>query len=285
MSKLTIATCQFPSSRDIDLNVHYAVRLIRRAAASKAKIVHFHEAALSGYAGVDFDSIDDLDWNLLRGATESLLGVAKELGVWVVLGSTHRLGDGHKPHNSLYLIDSNGRPVDRYDKRFCTKSDLEHYSPGNHTVTFDIEGVRCGLLICYDFRFQELYREHKRLGVQLMFHSFHNAARPERPKPEDNVLGHIAPATMYTYAANNHFWISATNSSRRFSCWPSFVVQPDGRPCGRLRLNTTGLLITEVDPEREFYDAPGENRARAMEGVFHSGTLVSDPRSSSRTAL
>lgn len=38
------------------------------------------------------------------------------------------------------------------------------------------------VLICYDYRFPELYREYKRSGVEIMFHSFHaanaSAARP-----------------------------------------------------------------------------------------------------------
>ena len=35
----------------------------------------------------------------------------------------------------------------------------------------EIDGVRCGALICYDYRFPELYRQYVTLGVQVMFHS------------------------------------------------------------------------------------------------------------------
>ena len=52
--------------------------------------------------------------------------LANELDLWVLLGSTHQLTGLHKPHNSLYVIDSVGEIVDRYDKRFCTPGDLEH---------------------------------------------------------------------------------------------------------------------------------------------------------------
>src|SRR5205823_11385475 len=110
-----------------------------------------------------------------------VLDAARELGIWVVLGSAHRLGDGHKPHNSLYIIDDRGEIVDRYDKRFCSgdpgarTGDLAHYSPGDHAAVWEINGVRCGALICYDYRFPELYRDYARSSVQLMFHSFHAA--------------------------------------------------------------------------------------------------------------
>ena len=34
--------------------------------------------------------------------------------------------------------------------------------------------MRCGVLICHDFRYDELYREYLLRGVQLMLHSYHN---------------------------------------------------------------------------------------------------------------
>lgn len=97
--------------------------------------------------------------------------MARKLQVWVILGASHRLSGNHKPYNSLYVIDSAGTIVDPYDKRFCTVGDLKHYSPGDHFAAFDVNGVRCGLLICYDIRFPELYRQYAKLGVQLVFHS------------------------------------------------------------------------------------------------------------------
>jgi hypothetical protein len=39
-----------------------------------------------------------------------------------------------------------------------------------------------------------------------------------------------------------------------------------------------------VDTDRELYDSTAAWRSRAMAGVFHSGALVSDPRSRDRTA-
>ena len=92
----------------------------------------------------------------------------------MVLGSSHRLTGRHKPTNCLYVIGPDGRVRDRYDKRFCTGGELRAYTPGNHFVTFRINGVKCSLLICYDVRFPLLYRGLKKLGVQVVFHSFHN---------------------------------------------------------------------------------------------------------------
>ncbi len=84
--------------------------------------MHFSEACVSGYLGVEVDSGDGLDWDAVRGAMESIARLAAELELWVVIGCNHRLTGSHRPHNSLYVIDPSGRIVDRYDKMFCTGS-------------------------------------------------------------------------------------------------------------------------------------------------------------------
>jgi deaminated glutathione amidase len=79
--------------------------------------------------------------------------------------------------------------LDRYDKRFCSGAadektgDLAHYSPGDHFSTWDIDGVRCGALVCYDYRFPELYRRYKRLGAGLVFHPFRAGDKSPRGWP------------------------------------------------------------------------------------------------------
>ena len=232
--KLQVATCQFPVCGDIQANADFIRRQMREARQQGAELVHFPECALSGYAGQDFPSAADLDWELLHKETDSILALAKELGVWVVLGSTHRLSGDHKPHNSLYVINAQGQIVDRYDKRFCTESDLHHYSPGDHFVTFDINGVKCGLLICYDIRFPELYRQYAKLGVQLMFHSFYNA----RQKP-GGIHPKIMPPTAQAYAGVNYMFISLNNSSAEHS-WQSRFITPDGLVAAELPLGPAG---------------------------------------------
>ena len=184
--KLTVATCQFPISSDIRSNLRYVSRQIRTAKDRSADVAHFPEACLSGYVGVDFASFDGFDWSLIEESTREVLELARELGIWIILGSSHRLTAPHKPHNSLYIIDDLGEIVDRYDKMFCSgdpsgeTEDLAHYSAGDHFSVFTIKGVRCGALICHDYRYPELYREYKRRGVRLMFHSYHAGNIPPR---------------------------------------------------------------------------------------------------------
>ena len=150
------------------------------------------------------------------------------------------------------------------------------------------------------FRYPELYREYKRRGVELVFHSFHAAhASDERiaaignaigpnlarlnPAPTRTYPGITMPAAMTTAAACNHVWISCPNSSAPQSLWPSFFVRADGVTIGRLRRNVPGVLLSTVDTELDLYDSTAPWRERAMAGMLHSGTLVSDPRSEDRS--
>lgn len=306
MARLTVATCQFPVRADVEGNSRHVMRQMRSARERGADVAHFPEAGLSGYAGANFDNYDGFDWELLESLTRRVMALAAELGIWVVLGSTHRLTGDHKPHNSLYVIDGNGRIVDRYDKRFCSgdpegrTGDLAHYSPGDHSTVFTVNGVRCGTQICYDFRYPELYRELKRQDVQLVLHSYHAASMsPEKVaairaavgedvlhlNPGGTYPGITMPAMMVAEAAANHVWISSSNSSARESGWGAFFVRADGVTTGRLPRNRAGVLISTLDTEKPLYDSTEHWRRQAMDGVLHSGTLVSDPRSEQRTQL
>ena len=302
---LTVATSQFPVRADIASNARFITRHMRLAKKQGADVVHFPECALSGYAGTDFPSYDGYDWPALRQATESIISLAGDLGLWVILGSTHPIEPLHKPRNCLYIITAEGRLADRYDKRFCAgdaserEGDLAHYSAGNHASVFTINGVRCGALICHDYRYPELYRDYQQRGVELMFHAYHaggvDAALYEAIQTDIRphaALNHGAtypeitmPATMQSYAANNYMWISCSNSAARQSCWPAFMVRPDGVITGKLTRHRPGLLLTRVDPNERWYDSTSAWRERAINGHLHSGTSVEDTRSKNRTAL
>jgi predicted amidohydrolase len=292
MKSLRVATCQFSVEGRIEHNRRWVLKQIAQAAEDKAEVVHFSECALSGYAGVDLPNIAELDWDTLTAATHDVQAAAKAHRVWVLLGSTHRLDEKHKPHNCVYVINSKGQIVDRYDKRFCTGAggkhatlDLCHYSPGDRFVTFSVKGITCGVAICYDYRFPELYRGYKQLGVEVMFQSFHNARKTVAADPKYNIWKTIVPATMQCRAAENHFWFSANNSTARPSCWGSFAVRPDGLIVGRLPRHRPGVLITDMTLDPDCFDAPALWRASAMNGQLHSGQIVDHPRSREVTSV
>ncbi|MBN1796224.1 MAG: carbon-nitrogen hydrolase family protein [Sedimentisphaerales bacterium] len=259
--KLKIATCQFAVNRHIKRNTRQIREILGKAKKTKADIVHFPECALSGYAGVEFANFDGFNWELLRAETQKIMSYAKELGLWIILGSTHPLTHPNKPHNCLYLIDPDGKIHDRYDKRFCMKAESRKYTPGDHFVTFNINGIKCSLLICFDVRFPELYRELYKLSVKCIFQSFYNA-RQKGP----SIHTHIMRQSMQCMAASNGFWVSMANATGYYSPYPSCFIQPDGVIVKQLSQNRAGMMINTVDLNEKFYDPMAGIRELAIAG-------------------
>jgi predicted amidohydrolase len=231
--------------------------------------------------GTDFPNFEGYDWELLREETQKIMALAAELSLWVVLGSTHPLTKPNKPHNSLYLINPKGKIVDRYDKRFCTPGDLRRLTPGNRFVNFTVNGVKCSLLICFDLRFPEIYRQLYKQKVNCIFQSFYNA-RQKGP----SVHTHIMRQTMQCRAATNYFWTSCTNSSGYYAPYPSCFIQPDGKIVKQLRQNRPGLMVNRIDLSKKFYDPMADFRDMAISGVLSNGPNdIKDPRSRNTTSL
>jgi predicted amidohydrolase len=278
---IKVATCQFAVGASIKRNSKRICEFLRKAKKARADIVHFSECALSGYVGTDFPNFEGYDWDLLKEETQKIMALAHELHLWVVLGSTHPLTEPNKPHNSLYLINPEGRIVDRYDKRFCTPGDLRRLMPGNRFADFTINGVKCSLLICFDLRFPEIYRQLYKQKVNCIFQSFYNA-RQKGP----SVHTHIMRQTMQCRAATNHFWVSMSNSSGYYSPYPSCFIQPDGKIVKQLRQNRPGLMVNTVDLSKKFYDPMADFRDMAVSGVLSNGPkIIKDRRSRITTQL
>ncbi len=284
MSKVVLATCQFCIQKRVEHNLRSVTSQMKQAKEKGAHLVHFSEACLSGYLGVELKSAHEINWDAVAECLREIMLLAKKLRLWVVIGCNHRLSGKHKPHNSLYVINNRGELVNRYDKMFCTgidensEDDLRHYSSGEAFITFKVRNVTCGLLICHDFRYPELFREYKKRKVQLMLVSFHNAGM-KRKGYQANV-----PATLEAAAASNYFAVSATNSTRPYA-WPSFVVNPAGVMISRARPHRPDVLINTIDTNERLFDASVAWRDRCMRGIYHSGTLVRDKRSRNRKSL
>ena len=209
-----------------------------------------------------------------------IMDLAEELALWVILGSTHKLTKPNKPHNCLYLIGPDGNIADRYDKRFCTITDLNNYTPGDHFVNFTINGVKCSLLICFDLRFPELYRQLRTQNIDCIFQSFYNA-RQRGP----SVHTHIMRQTMQCRAATNYFWVSMANSSGYYSPYPSCFIQPDGKIVKQLQPNKAGMMINTVDTNKPFYDPSAAFRDMATKGALSNAEVKIRDRRSKNTSI
>jgi predicted amidohydrolase len=275
--RLKVATCQFPVSGDLGGNADYIKRFIKDAAANKADIVHFSEAALTGYPPKDIPSFENFNWDQLRAQTHDIMSLAREHRIWVVLGSAHYISEDEKPTNCLYIISDEGKIVDRYDKSMLTGGDLKYYSPGDHIAVIELKGFKLGFLICYDSCFPEMYNIYRHKGVKIMLHSFYNAHHDGK-----TILDEIIPAEIRVRASDNLMWVVACNSSGHYSSWASCIARPDGS-LESLERGVPGILYRQFpddDRTREFRSWTHNNKAMKLpeDEVYHNGTPSKHPR-------
>jgi predicted amidohydrolase len=235
---------------------------MKGAAEVAAHAIHFPETALSGYGRSDFTPSSTDKWQELEGHTQGVIDLARQLGLWVVLGSCREVGE--KPANCTHVISDTGRMVGTYDKRRLTPSEFAWYTPGNEALVITINDIKCGFLICYEACFPGLFEAYREKGVQLIFHSCHNVSSKPRPLFQELTLAQIR-----TRAADNQMWIASSNSSAPYSFSTACIARPDGS-VHRSRRHVNGLLLhdfpdTELgwtydnrtnEPEMENKDAP-----------------------------
>ena len=264
---LTIATCQHPVGADINKNLSAVIKQMKTARSKSADIVHFSECNLSGYAGIDFQDIKQRDHKTLQQALKKICECAASIGIWAVIGSHHFDEAKEIPYNSLYVIDDRGNIADRYDKRLLAgppwEAELKNYIPGDRPVVVKVKGTACGFLICHEWRYPELYREYYHLDVKLIFQSWYDGnLSPGEYESEGKELGSLIWGSVRGNAANNHLWISGSNTSRRESSFPAFMVRPDGRILHKLARNRAGVLISSIDTTKKYSDPSAHNRDR-----------------------
>lgn len=131
LADLTLATAHSHVTSDARANGRQIRALMHQARAAGARIVHFTEGAASGYAKPQIRDWQAVDWQLLQEELEAMAALARELALWVVLGSNHRLTPPHRPHNGLYVITDKGQLAGRYDKRLCSHTEISDWcTPG-----------------------------------------------------------------------------------------------------------------------------------------------------------
>ncbi|WP_306210687.1 carbon-nitrogen hydrolase family protein [Actinoplanes sp. RD1] len=272
---MRIAVTQPAGSADARHNGRLARRIMREAAASGARLVQFPEGFLSGYAKEQIAGWADVDWPAVREELESVAELAAELGLWVVMGSAHPLTPPHRPHNSLYVISDAGRIVTRYDKRYCSNTEITRfYSPGFEPVVFDVDGYRFGLAICIEVNFPTLFAEYEQLGVNCLLLS---------AWPVDEIFFRKAQA----HAAIHNYWLGLSVPRQSAGLMPSAVFGPDGSVLATVGPGDDLAVVTLDRGAPEFHialDLARPWRAEAAVGEIYRSRRVEDPRSSDRTS-
>ncbi|MFK0019561.1 carbon-nitrogen hydrolase family protein [Streptomyces sp. NPDC090798] len=137
-----------------------------RAAAAGAGLVAAPEMFLTGYA--IGDDIARLAEPADGACADAIAEIATRHGVAVVYGYPER--EGATVYNSAQLISADGTRLANYRKTHlfgCFERD--HFTPGEQPVVqAELNGLRVGLMICYDVEFPENVRAHALAGTDLL---------------------------------------------------------------------------------------------------------------------
>ena len=130
-------------------NFKKAEVLIKRAVNDGADILVLPETWNTGF--FPKENLKQLCCNDGKEVKEVIASLADKYTVYIVAGSVSNLKDG-KVYNTAYVFERNGRCVASYDKThlFTPMGEDKFYTYGDGFCTFTLDGVKCGIKICYD---------------------------------------------------------------------------------------------------------------------------------------
>ena len=102
---------------------------------------------------------------------------ARDLGVWLLIGSALVKREDGRAANRSVLVSPAGEVTATYDKLHMFDVDLPTgessresatYEPGERAVTAEAGELKLGMTVCYDLRFPALYRALALAGAEVM---------------------------------------------------------------------------------------------------------------------
>ncbi len=153
-----------------DENYRRAEELIRAAVKDKPETVVLPETWNTGFPPTErTKELADRDGHRTK---ELFASLARELEINIVGGSiTNLKGKGGSLYNTCYTFNKKGECVVEYDKThlFSYAKEHEYFQAGDRVTTFELDGVKCGVIICYDIRFLELVRTLALQEIEVLF--------------------------------------------------------------------------------------------------------------------
>jgi predicted amidohydrolase len=219
-----IAVAQFAPTADTEANLATIADLVAAASDRGARLVVLPE--YSSYF------VDPFDESLAENAqdvdgpfVESLVGIAASRGLQIVAGLVERAGDGRRVRNAAVAVDGGGvlaryRKLHLYDAFGQRESDW--VEPGELAApeTFELDGLRIGLMTCYDLRFPEVGRVLADAGVDVF------------AVPAEWVRGplkeHHWRTLIHARAIENTVFVAAADHPPPLGVGLSMIVDPQG---------------------------------------------------------
>ncbi len=228
-----------PQFGQIAANVEKVVKGLRNV---EADLIVLPELAFSGYYFRNRDEVASLAEPVDNSPTlQALHALCKGKEMYIVTGFAEQAGN--KLYNSAVLLGPEG-VLHVYRKLHLFNEEKRWFDPGDVPLTVtEINGVRIGMMICFDWIFPETMRTLSVLGADIICH------------PSNLVLQYCQQTMLSRCLENGVFAITANRfgADKRPHGIINFtgksqIVAPRGELLHRGPTRRTELFITEIDP-------------------------------------
>ena len=174
--KFRVALLQMQTGNDLAANLESVKSMAREAVQNGAQFVMTPEYTLmmDGSGRVMRERALEADG---APALPELQALARELAVWLLVGSLTLKTEGERIANRSFLLRPDGSIAATYDKIHMFDVTLPDgkviressaYSPGERAVLAQTPWGTLGLTVCYDLRFPHLYRALAKAGASYL---------------------------------------------------------------------------------------------------------------------
>ncbi|MDP8225714.1 MAG: nitrilase-related carbon-nitrogen hydrolase [Candidatus Lernaella stagnicola] len=234
---MKVAAVQFtPEFGQVAENRERAAKWIREA---DARLTVLPEVAFTGYVFKGPEELAELAEPVNGETFDFMVALAKETGSLLCYGFPESK-DG-RYYNSAALLGPDGL-IAIYRKIHLFMDEIGLFSPGEQPFfVCDVDGLRLGMMICFDWYFPESARSLGLLGAQIILH------------PANLVLPFCQDAMVTRCLENRVFAVTANRGGSEFRAGRemsftgrSQVTQPTGR-YERLPDTDDGFVATEIN--------------------------------------
>lgn len=248
---MKIALVQLNGGPAIADNLEPAAALIRAAAAGGARLIATPENTCRMAKDNDArwaESFEEAD----HPALPFYAALARELGVWLLIGSLSSIRVGDRLANRSYLFAPDGALKEFYDKIHLFDVDLDNgesyresdlIRAGGRVVVSDIDGIKTGLSICYDLRFPHLYRELAHRGAQMLAIPAAFTVPTGKAHWETLLRARAIENGAYVLAPAQ----GGLHASGRATYGHSMVIDPWGHVIAHKDDDAAGILYADID--------------------------------------
>jgi predicted amidohydrolase len=239
------------TGRDVERNLADAAALVREAAARGACYVQTPEITTLMELERQrlFAAIRPEEGN---PAVARFAALARELGLWLHVGSMAVLAGNGKIANRSLLFSPDGTVQARFDKLHMFDVELpggesyresKHYQAGSAGVLAELPWGTLGLTVCYDLRFPHLYRALAKGGADFL--AIPSAFTRQTGEAHWHVL------VRARAIENGAFVLAAAQAGRhesgRETYGHSLVVSPWGEVIAEAGTQV-GVVVADIDP-------------------------------------